>query len=298
MIHVLLALLLNTDAAGTSAASPSTRSAPATPAAAPSPAGDTGRDEYRIGAGDVLDITVIGDQDLSRPSAVVQTNGMVTLPLLGEVAVASLTVSEVKTKLTRLLERDYLVRPQVEVKVREFQSQSVTVLGEVNSPGRKPLRGYTRLLDVLTESGGLTVRASGDVEISRLDGTFPGGAKTLLVRINSGTPTAQDIVSFQIQLRNGDVVRALQKYYVVVEGEVARPARYVLEPDLTVTGLVSMAGGFTRWAKKNELKILRKATPTGEVEVIKVDYNNITKGKKPDVLLEPNDRVVVGRRLF
>ena len=52
--------------------------------------------------------------------------------------------------------RDYLVNPQVEVKVKEYQSQFVSVVGEVNSPGRKPLRGRTRLIDVLVEAGGFT----------------------------------------------------------------------------------------------------------------------------------------------
>ncbi len=68
---------------------------------------------------------------------------------------AGLTVAEVQRKITNLLAKDYLVNPQVEVKVREYQSQYVSVVGEVNSPGRKPLRGRTRLIDVLIEAGRL-----------------------------------------------------------------------------------------------------------------------------------------------
>ena len=254
--------------------------------------------EYRIGAGDVLDITVIGDQDLSRPSAVVQTNGTVTLPLLGEVPVAALTVPEVKTKLTHLLARDYLRHPQVEVKIREYQSQFVTVLGEVNSPGKKALRGQTRLYEILTEAAGFRPNASGELVISRIDGTFSGGEKALRVRINTSAPTAQDMINFNVVVRHGDLITALPKYYVVIDGEVSRPARYVLEPDLTVTGLVAMAGGLTRWAK-SDLKIVRRSDPaSGKVEIIEVDYKAVRKGKKPDVTLQPNDHISVGRRLF
>ncbi len=132
------------------------------------------RVEYEVGPGDVLELEVIGNDDLSRLPTV-QTNGAILLPLLGEVQVAGLTVAEIQRKVTNLLEKDYLVNPQVVVKVTQYQSQYVSVVGEVNSPGRKPLRGRTRLIDVLVEAGGFTPRASGEVVITRSDGTFPGG---------------------------------------------------------------------------------------------------------------------------
>ena len=78
----------------------------------------------------MLEVEVFGNPDLSR-TPTVQTNGMVALPLLGEVPVAGLTLAEVKARLTALLGRDYLVNPQVDVRVKEYQSQFVTVLGEV-----------------------------------------------------------------------------------------------------------------------------------------------------------------------
>lgn len=295
MMSMLLAVALVAlaDAASVPATAPAPAAVPpAAPASTP-----VVSDEYRVGAGDVLDITVIGDTDLSRPAAIVQTNGTVTLPLIGEVGVATLTVPEIKTKLTRLVER-YLVRPQVEVRVKDFQSQFVTVLGEVNSPGKKPLRGQTRLLDVLTDAGSFTTNGSGEVEISRIDGTFSGGEKTLRVRLGKSAPTAQDIISLQIPLRHGDLIRALPKYYVVVDGEVAHPGRYLLEPDLTVTGLLSIAGGLTRWAK-TDVKILRRDPSAKDgVKVIRVDYKDVRKGKELDVPLEANDVIQVGRRLF
>jgi polysaccharide biosynthesis/export protein len=295
MMSMLLAVALV--ALADAASVPATAPAPAAAPPAATASTPVVSDEYRVGAGDVLDITVIGDTDLSRPAAIVQTNGTVTLPLIGEVGVATLTVSEIKTKLTRLVER-YLVRPQIEVRVKDFQSQFVTVLGEVNSPGKKPLRGQTRLLDVLTDAGSFTTNGSGEVEISRIDGTFSGGEKTLRVRLGKSAPTAQDIISLQIPLRHGDLIRALPKYYVVVDGEVAHPGRYLLEPDLTVTGLLSIAGGLTRWAK-TDVKILRRDPSAKDgVKVIRVDYKDVRKGKELDVPLEANDVIQVGRRLF
>jgi polysaccharide biosynthesis/export protein len=271
-----------------------TIAATAAPAVTPAEGPKTESAEYQVGPGDVLDVIVLGNQDLSR-SAAVQPSGMIALPLLGEVQVAALTVPEIKTKLTNLLGRDYLVRPQVEVRVKEYQSQFVTVLGEVNSPGRKPLRGRTRLLDVLLDAGGFSPRASGDLVISRLDGTFSGGDRTIRIRLASSAPTVQDQVNLEVPLRNGDLITASQKFYITVEGEVGRPGRYVLEPDLTVSGAVSTAGGLTRYGS-NKLKI-RRIGAAG-VEVLKVDLKSIRNGSDPDLALQPNDVITVGRRLF
>jgi polysaccharide export outer membrane protein len=265
------------------------------PAATPSPSA-TPAPEYRLGAGDVLDVIVFGNDDLSRTTTV-QTTGSISLPLLGEVPVAGLTVSEAKQKLTSLLARDFLVNPQVDVKVKEYQSQFVTVLGEVNSPGRKGLRGRTRLIDVLVDAGGFTPRASGDVSITRAEGTFDGGAHAMRLRFGSASPSAIDQINMELVLRNGDNITALPKFYVTVEGEVTRPGRYVLDGDLTVTGAISTAGGLTRYGK-NGVQVRRVDAQTGKTTIIEVNLKDVRKGKKPDLPLLPNDVVTVPRRIF
>jgi polysaccharide export outer membrane protein len=262
---------------------------PASPPSAPAP-------EYQIGPGDVLEVVVFGNEDLSR-SPTVQTSGAISLPLLGDVPVAGLTTGEVQRKVTTLLARDYLVNPQVEVKVKEYQSQFVTLLGEVNHPGRKPLRGRTRLVDVLVEAGGFTPRASGEVLIARADGSFEGGANTLRLQLQGSTPSAQDRINLEIAVRHGDVVTASPKYYVTVEGEVARPGRYALENDLTVSGAISTAGGLTRFGS-SDVKLRRIDPQTGATRILEVDLKAVRSGKRPDLPLLPNDVISVPRRLF
>lgn len=252
--------------------------------------------EYRVGAGDVLEVVVLGNDDLSR-TPTVQTGGTVTLPLLGEVAVAGLTIPEIKDKLTALLGRDYLVRPQVEVTVKEYQSQFVTVLGEVASPGRKPLRGRTRLVDVLVDAGGFTPRASGEVALTRMDGTFEDGSKNHTLRFVAGSLTADAQSGLEMALRHGDIVSAAPKHYVTVEGEVNRPGRFMLEGDLTVSGAVSLAGGLTRFGSQG-LKLRRLDPATGKTLIIGVDLKAVRKGREPDPRLLPNDVVMVSRRLI
>jgi polysaccharide export outer membrane protein len=265
---------------------------PAAPAAEVAPAAVA---DYQVGPGDVLEVTVYGNEDLSRLPTV-QTNGAVTLPLLGEVQVAGLTVAEVQRKVTSLLEKDYLVRPQVVVKVREYQSQFVSVVGEVNSPGRKPLRGRTRLFDALIEAGGFKTTASGEVTVTRSDGTFDGGSRVLRVRI-SGAATPQDTLNLELPLRSGDMVTVSPKQFVTVDGEVTRPGRYPIDSDLTVTGAVSLAGGLTRFGSST-VKLRRTDPQTGDVTILEVNLKDVRNGKKPDPLLQPNDAISVSRRIL
>lgn len=261
----------------------------------PSPLVEAGAPEYEVGSGDVLEVTVFGNDDLSRIPTV-QTNGSISLPLLGEVQVAGLTVAEVQRKITNLLAKDYLVNPQVEVKVRDYQSQYVSVVGEVNSAGRKPIRGRMRLIDALIESGGFRASASGEVAITRTEGEFDGGERSITVRISSAA-TLQDQINLELPLRNGDIITALPKAFVTVDGEVNKPGRYAIEADLTVTGAVSLAGGLTRFGS-SDVKVRRTDPETGKVSLLEVDLKDVRNGKKPDVPLLPNDVISVSRRIF
>ncbi|HEU0106590.1 MAG TPA: polysaccharide biosynthesis/export family protein [Vicinamibacteria bacterium] len=275
---------------------PATEQAPA-PFASPSPstAPAPDRNDYRIGPGDVLEITVLGNADLSR-SVTVQPSGSITFPLLNEVGVAGLTVSEVQRKMVTLLQKDFLVDPHVEVKVKEFLSQFVVVIGELNTPGRKVLRGGSRLVDILVEAGGFTPHASGEIVITRTEGSFEGGAKVVRMRLG-GAFSAQDYVGLELPLHNGDVITASARQYVTVEGEVQRPGRYAIEGDLTVTGAISTAGGLTRFGS-SDVKLRRIESGTGTVTITKVDLKSVRKGKGPDPTVGPNDVITVPRRLF
>jgi polysaccharide biosynthesis/export protein len=262
----------------------------------PPPAAPTAGD-YEVGPGDVIEVAVYGNDDLSRIPTV-QTNGSISLPLLGEVQVAGLTIAEVQRKITNLLAKDYLVNPQVEVKVKDYNSQYVSVVGEVNSPGRKPIRGRMRLIDVLIEAGSFKTTASGQVMITRTDGAFEGGQRSISVRISSSaSPSAQDLVNLELPLKNGDIVTALPKSFVTVDGEVNRPGRYAIEADLTVTGAISLAGGLTRFGS-GDVKVRRTGAETGKTTILEVSLKDVRNGKKPDVPLLPNDVISVPRRVF
>src|SRR4051812_1858866 len=89
--------------------------------------------DYAIGSGDVLSINIWGHQDLSKDYPVT-VDGYVPFPLIGRVKADGLTVQEFAEQLRVLLEKDYLVNPQVVISVKEYLSQKVQILGEAEKP--------------------------------------------------------------------------------------------------------------------------------------------------------------------
>ncbi|HEX4854365.1 polysaccharide biosynthesis/export family protein [Arenimonas sp.] len=114
----------------------------------------TGVSDYRIGALDMLQITVFQLDDLDREVRV-NTSGMVSLPLIGAVQAGGKTVSELEALIASKLSETYLQNPQVSVFVKEFTSQRVTVEGAVRKPGIFPITGRTTLLQAVAMSEGL-----------------------------------------------------------------------------------------------------------------------------------------------
>lgn len=128
-------------------------------------------DEYRIGAQDLIEISVFGVPDLSR-TVRVNADGRVSLPLVGLVAAGGRTIPELEADLAQRYEHGYLQRPQVTVFVKEFSSQRITLEGAVKNPGIYPLSGRTSLLQAVAVAGGLDPLADlrGVVLFRRVDG--------------------------------------------------------------------------------------------------------------------------------
>lgn len=124
--------------------------------------------EYRIGNSDVLSILVWQQPEMTR-KVTVRPDGMISFPLLGDLAVAGLTPLELRDVLVLGL-REYLdtLPEEVSVVVEEIHSYTVSVLGEVNSPGQFDVKGPVTVLDVLAQAGGMTeFAASSKIQILR-----------------------------------------------------------------------------------------------------------------------------------
>ena len=113
-----------------------------------------GASDYRIGAQDLLEISVFGVQDLNR-QARVNSNGQISLPLIGAVMAGGKTIPELEKELSERYSAGYLQNPQVSIFVKEYTSQRVTLEGAIKKPGIYPLTGRTSLLQAVAMAEGL-----------------------------------------------------------------------------------------------------------------------------------------------
>ncbi len=246
------------------------------------------QESYRIGKLDVLKIEVPEDTEFSRESITVSENGTISFPVLGEIKVEGLTAGGAAQVIrAALIKQQILTQPLVTVTVKEYRSQPVTLLGEVKTTGRYYLRGEERLLDKIAEAGGFLPN-SGDVSITR---NTADGSQTINIK-------SADILQNKTILQSGDIifVRTKEASMIFVSGEVTtiKPISYM--DGLTLSQAILMAGGLNRFGSKSKITIKRKTD--GKEAIIKVNLADIEKGKAKDILLQPNDSILVGRRVF
>ena len=144
-----------------------------------------GASDYRIGAQDLLAISVFGVQELNKEVRV-NSNGQISLPLIGGVMAGGRTIPELESDLAKKYADGYLQKPQVSVFVKEFTSQRVTMEGAVVKPGIYPITGKTSLLQAIALAGGIddkTADLGGIVLMRQINGKRMAAAYDLrLVR--------------------------------------------------------------------------------------------------------------------
>ncbi|MQA38000.1 polysaccharide export protein EpsE [Rugamonas sp. FT29W] len=239
--------------------------------------------DVNLGPGDVLRISVYGSPDLGVETRVSEA-GTITFPLLGSVPVSGLSVPAAERKLGGLLESGgFLRKAQVNILVTALQSQQVSVLGQVNRPGRYPLEGKRSVMDLLAQAGGMG----------------PEGSDTIsLIRKRDGT-TVKETIDIVEMVRNGDLNRDLelmpndviyveraQRFYIY--GEVQRPGTFRLERGMTVLQALAMGGGLTPRGTERSMLIKRRDA-SGKLQVLTA---------KHDDLLQTDDVVFVKESWF
>lgn len=214
----------------------------------------------RVGAGDVLRVTVFGQPDLSAEVGV-NEKGTIAVALVGNVPVAGLTVGEVATRIADALRNGgYLLRPEVSVEAIQVRSQMVSVLGEVRQPGRYPIPGRLTVLELLATAGGLTEQADASVTLlrrpDRAEGTAGGDGERIPVRLGDSTGLPER-TPLDVELRTGDVVYVDRKKLFYIHGEVNRPGAYPMEPGMTVMRAIAIGGGMNLRASARRIDINR-----------------------------------------
>jgi polysaccharide export outer membrane protein len=253
--------------------------------------------EYMIGPKDLLEITLLGVQEINKLIVRVSEEGRITLPLLGEVEVGDLTKFEVEKKLAGLAGEKIVLNPQVTVHIVEYRSRRVSVVGAVEKPGPFELLGRQTVLAAISEAGGLSRDAGEEIIIIR---QMPGGESTA-IRIPVDGLFVKGDPELNLPLEPGDVINVPVERTgaIYVFGQVKSPG--ALEVKLShppmLTQAIAQAGGFTDRANRKKVRIRRKDAAGKESEII-ANVRDILRGKKKDIPLLVNDTVYVSESIF
>lgn len=250
---------------------------------------------YVVGPNDVLTIRVLGEAELSQ-NYTVDSDGTITFPYLQRVPVQGRTLKEIEALITKLLDGDYIRKPQVSAAIATYRSRSIFVLGEVKQPGRYTIEGQTTLLEVIAQAGSFTATAGPTMNLLRYKEGMAGvvaGAP-----VSPGDPRAAEVMRINIEdlregrlqanviLQDGDTLFVPVADLFYVTGFVRTPGSYPLRANMSVQQAIAAAGGINERGSDRRITILRKVNGK-DVEI---------KNVKMTDLVRPNDTINVPQR--
>ena len=270
------------------------QSQPAAPAAARTargagpmgPASGAGLGYGPIRPGDIVEVQVFDAPEYSV-SMPVSPAGQIAIPYAGLFHIEGMTSIEAAKAIARLFVQEQILRdPRVIVTTQQF-GYSITVMGEVRNPGIYALAGRMRLIDMLTEAGGVTDRAGHVIEI------FAAGSmknpQTVL-----WDPTLRENDNAELQLRTGETVLVSRCGVVYVGGNVGRPGAYQLcdSNHTTLSEVIALAQGAkpSSWEQRT---LLLRTSGSGTRVVQTVKLEDVLRGRKMDITMQPDDIVFV-----
>lgn len=238
-----------------------------------------------IGTGDLLKVSVLGAPD-SDQEVRVGSDGNVVLNFIGAVRVAGLTTEQAQGAIAKdLVSGGFFTQPQVSVFAKEYATQGVSVLGEVQKPGVYPLLGSRNLFDVLSLAGGTTAKAGKVVSITHRDNP------QLPVSVSLSDDTAESAHS-NVDIYPGDTVLVSKAGIVYIVGDVHKPSGVPMDNgSMTVLQAIAMAEGTNPTAALNKAKLIRKTT-AGPKE-IPLALKDMLASKTPDLHLQAEDIIFV-----
>lgn len=275
--------------------------------------------EYKLGVGDVVRINVWGNPDFNlfgtaaagtagtianAPPAqgagrVIEENGKMYFPLIGEQQAAGLTVREFRIKVTRALS-GYIKDPQIDVNVVAYRSQRVFLNGEVKQPGVYPITDIPqRITDLIGTAGGTTQEADlTNVSLTRDKKTYSLDLYDLYYEGRSGE---------NVLLKQGDVVNVgdRQARKIFVMGEVLKTGSLVMRRGkISLTEAIMDAGGMNQMSAATGRIYVLRADEDGNPVIYQLDASQpqamVLANKfilKPQdyVFVNPTDITMIGR---
>jgi polysaccharide export outer membrane protein len=213
--------------------------------------------------------------------------GQIAIPYAGLFHIEGMTSIEAAKSIAQLFVQNQILKdPRVIVTTEQF-GYSVTVMGEVKSPGIYSLAGNKRLVDMLTEAGGVSDRAGHVIEI------FPSGSmknpQTVL-----WDPTLRENDNAELQIKTGETILVSRCGVVYVGGNVTRPGAYPLceSNHTTLSEVIALAQG-TKPSSYTQRTLLLRASGSGTRLVQKVKLEDVLRGKQVDITMQPDDIVYI-----
>jgi polysaccharide export outer membrane protein len=252
----------------------------------------TSNADYKLGAGDLIEVRVFGVSDFNQTLRV-SAQGTIRLPIVDTIVAAGLSASALERKIAEALDEDVIKNPQVSVFVKEYRSQPVTVLGAVRSPGQFQITLQLRLVEVLSMAGGLQPNAGDEATIQR---PSLNGGEDEIIKIDLREVLEKGQLELNIAVRGGDIIHIRERddQYVYIVGELNRPAAFPLSPKrkVRISEVFALAGGATRTAKLSD-SVLIRYDDQGRRQELKVNFADILKGKNEDFFVQGMDIIFV-----
>jgi polysaccharide export outer membrane protein len=242
----------------------------------------------KLSPGFLLNVQVYDEPDLSAHVRV-DKDGNINLPFLKTIHIGGDTVAQAREKIEDKFHNGGILKnPQITIEVEQFATTSVTVMGEVQNPGKVELLAPHSLLDVIGMTGGETTLAGNEIEVKR---PVDGAMESTTYHYSRGG----DLSSIRdVMVNPGDTVIVKRAGIVYVLGAVNRPGGYAMQEsgELDVAQAVSLAQGLVMQAKVSGLRVVKHG-PDGKPVEIPVSYNKIMDGKEKPIQLAAGDIVYV-----
>jgi polysaccharide export outer membrane protein len=246
--------------------------------------------EYILGPGDVVEIAILR-LDEFKTQVTISPTGKLPYYLVDDIQAAGLTIFQLRDELQARL-KTFIREPSVLVRITEYRSQKVFVLGQVTNPGLYSLRGDTTLIEALAMAGGVTVNAY-------LQGAYlVRGGQLVIVDFPALVERGNTLEN--VPLRSNDVIfipdRNQRRIFVL--GEVARPSAIVMDKELTLLEAIATAGGFTNDANAKTVAVIRGGL--SQPQLLTVDVQKILKENNyaANLVLEQRDVIYVASTAF
>ncbi|MDD3814916.1 MAG: polysaccharide export protein [Desulfocapsaceae bacterium] len=241
--------------------------------------------DYLLGPGDLLQVTVFETQDLNAEVRV-SSRGIISLPLLGNVDVRNLTAAEAETKIEAELKVKYLQDPHVSIYIKEHVSKQITLVGSFKKPGTYDYVSKRKLLDVIAIAEGLSEKAGSAAYITRFDEKTK---KNVNYFIDLDELVRRGNMEQNIVVMGGDVVFIPETGQCFVDGAVRKPGTYPLRNGMTITEVITLAGGLAGYADSDKIKLIRRVENGKERQVLSLSFNDLQGGVGDSLLIKDQD---------